>query len=107
MEWKDWGSVAFTEWHRLPPKSGIYIVADANDCVWYVGQAKDLKARWAARGSVTVAVTRGKVGVQVLPHKSFSLSFTCLPPTEGRLVCLPTAISCDRADEFVKKFRFY
>ena len=49
MEWKNWGFVTFTERHQLPPESGIYIVACANDCVWYVGQARNLKARWAGK----------------------------------------------------------
>ncbi len=49
MEWKDWLSVAFTERRYLPGESGIYVVADANDCVWYVGQAANIKARWAGK----------------------------------------------------------
>ena len=49
MEWKDWSSVAFTERRYLPGESGIYVVADANDCVWYVGQAANIKARWAGK----------------------------------------------------------
>jgi hypothetical protein len=49
MEWKDWLSVAFTERHSLPSYSGIYVVVDANDCVWYVGQAANIKARWAGK----------------------------------------------------------
>ncbi len=49
MEWKDWSSVTFTERRYLPGESGIYVVADANDCVWYVGQAANIKARWAGK----------------------------------------------------------
>jgi hypothetical protein len=49
MEWKNWSSIAFTERHCLPSSSGIYVVVDANDCVWYVGQAANIKARWAGK----------------------------------------------------------
>lgn len=49
MEWKNWASVAFSERNLLPSCSGIYIIIDANDCVWYVGQAANLKNRWMGR----------------------------------------------------------
>lgn len=49
MEWKDWSSIAFTQRDCLPSSSGIYVVVDANDCVWYVGQAANIKARWAGK----------------------------------------------------------
>ncbi len=50
MEWKNWSYVLFTERYRLPSCSGIYVIADVNNCVWYVGQATNLKDRWAGRG---------------------------------------------------------
>lgn len=37
------------ERQKLPSCSGIYIIIDANDCVWYVGQAANLKNRWMGR----------------------------------------------------------
>lgn len=49
MEWKDWSSIAFTERYCLPSSAGIYVVVDASDCVWYVGQAVNIKARWAGK----------------------------------------------------------
>ncbi|NJN12779.1 MAG: GIY-YIG nuclease family protein [Richelia sp. RM1_1_1] len=49
MEWKNWASVAFSKRNLLPSCSGIYIIIDANDCVWYVGQAANLKNRWMGR----------------------------------------------------------
>ena len=49
MEWKYWSNVLFSERYRLPSCSGIYLVADANNCVWYVGQAVNLQNRWAGR----------------------------------------------------------
>ncbi|MCG6135125.1 MAG: GIY-YIG nuclease family protein [Nostoc sp. LLA-1] len=49
MEWKDWSSIAFTQRRCLPSCSGIYVVVDASDCVWYVGQAANIKARWAGK----------------------------------------------------------
>lgn len=49
MEWKNWASVAFSKRNLLPSCSGIYVISDANDCVWYVGQAASLKNRWAGR----------------------------------------------------------
>lgn len=49
MEWSCWFNVLFSERHRLPSISGIYVIADANNCVWYVGQATNLKSRWAGR----------------------------------------------------------
>jgi GIY-YIG catalytic domain len=49
MEWSCWFNILFSERHRLPSISGIYVIADANNCVWYVGQATNLKSRWAGR----------------------------------------------------------
>ncbi|MDZ8137595.1 MAG: GIY-YIG nuclease family protein [Nostoc sp. DedQUE04] len=49
MNWKDWSNVTFSERHHLPERSGIYVIADINDCVWYIGQAANLKNRWASR----------------------------------------------------------
>lgn len=49
MEWSCWFNVLFSKRHRLPSISGIYVIADANNCVWYVGQATNLKSRWAGR----------------------------------------------------------
>jgi hypothetical protein len=49
MEWKTWPYVLFTERQHLPSDSGIYVVVDSQDFVWYVGQAKDLKNRWMGR----------------------------------------------------------
>lgn len=49
MEWKDWSNVLFRERYSLPDCSGVYLIADANDCVWYIGQAANLKSRWAGR----------------------------------------------------------
>ncbi|WP_017741909.1 GIY-YIG nuclease family protein [Scytonema hofmannii] len=49
MEWKNWSNVRFNERHLLPSSSGIYVIADAHHCVWYVGQAANLKNRWAGR----------------------------------------------------------
>lgn len=49
MEWKDWSNVLFTQRSRLPIESGIYIVADANNKVWYVGKAQNIKSRWAGK----------------------------------------------------------
>ena len=37
------------ERYHLPERSGIYVIADANNCVWYVGQATNLKSRWAGK----------------------------------------------------------
>lgn len=48
-EWQQWTSIAFTERKQLPTESGIYIVADANHFVWYVGQALNLQSRWIGR----------------------------------------------------------
>jgi GIY-YIG catalytic domain len=49
MEWKDWQNIPFGERACLPSCSGIYVVADTNNFVWYVGQAVDLKNRWFGR----------------------------------------------------------
>lgn len=49
MEWKDWQNVPFSERGFLPSCPGIYVVADTNHFVWYVGQAIDLKNRWLGR----------------------------------------------------------
>ena len=49
MEWKSWNSVAFDERQNLPSLSGIYVVADSNSYVWYVGQASNLNTRWLGK----------------------------------------------------------
>lgn len=49
MEWKNWFNVLFSERNRLPTCSGIYAIADANNRVWYVGQAKNLRNRWTGK----------------------------------------------------------
>jgi hypothetical protein len=49
MDWQNWSNVLFSERHSLPSCSGIYVIADANNCVWYVGQAANLKNRWAGK----------------------------------------------------------
>lgn len=49
MEWKGWSNVLFTQRSRLPVESGIYIVADVNEKVWYVGKAQNIKSRWAGK----------------------------------------------------------
>ena len=50
MDWQQWPSVSFGDRHLLPNDSGIYVVADQTQFVWYVGQAIDLQARWLGRG---------------------------------------------------------
>jgi hypothetical protein len=49
MEWKSWPSVSLSDRHLLPACAGIYVVADANDFIWYVGQAINLQSRWLGR----------------------------------------------------------
>lgn len=49
MEWKEWSSVPLDQRDWLPLASGIYVIADASDFVWYVGKAKDLRRRWLGR----------------------------------------------------------
>lgn len=50
MEWRAWSSVLFSERYLLPSYSGIYLIVDVNNCVWYVGQATNLRNRWAGKG---------------------------------------------------------
>ncbi len=49
MEWKGWSNVLFTQRSHLPGESGIYLVADGNNKVWYVGKAQNIKSRWAGK----------------------------------------------------------
>jgi hypothetical protein len=49
MEWADWQYVSLSNRERLPNASGVYVVVDAQNFVWYVGQAKDLRIRWSGR----------------------------------------------------------
>ncbi|MGG6267545.1 GIY-YIG nuclease family protein [Leptolyngbya sp. AN10] len=49
MEWKTWQHLPLKERSRLPSCSGIYVVADINDLVWYVGQAANLRTRWVGK----------------------------------------------------------
>lgn len=50
MEWKEWQCLPFKEKHYLPSISGIYVVVDFTDHVWYVGKAINLNSRWNGRG---------------------------------------------------------
>lgn len=50
MEWKNWSSLPLKERHQLPAESGIYIIVDAEDHVWYVGKSKNINARWQGKG---------------------------------------------------------
>ncbi|MDZ8109010.1 MAG: hypothetical protein RM338_25760 [Nostoc sp. DedQUE12a] len=50
MEWKEWQGLLFKERDLLPSFSGIYVVVDGNDNLWYVGQAVNLKSQWSGRG---------------------------------------------------------
>jgi hypothetical protein len=50
MKWKTWQHVRFSDRESLPSCSGIYVVADWNGLVWYVGQATNLRKRWLGRG---------------------------------------------------------
>ncbi|GAB4218380.1 MAG: hypothetical protein OHK0012_27090 [Synechococcales cyanobacterium] len=45
-DWKTWDALSLDERDNLPPQSGIYIVVDDKDNVWYVGQATYLNNRW-------------------------------------------------------------
>ncbi|GAB4214786.1 MAG: hypothetical protein OHK0012_13550 [Synechococcales cyanobacterium] len=45
-DWKTWDALSLDERDNLPPQSGIYIVVDDKDNVWYVGQATNLNNRW-------------------------------------------------------------
>lgn len=49
MEWQQWSSVLLCDRHLLPNRPGIYVVADKNQFVWYVGQAVNLQSRWLGR----------------------------------------------------------
>ena len=49
MEWKEWSSVPLDQRDWLPLTSGIYVIADSSDFVWYVGKSKDLRRRWLGR----------------------------------------------------------
>ena len=50
MEWQRWPSIPFSDRQQLPASSGIYVVADDSQFVWYVGQASNLQNRWLGKG---------------------------------------------------------
>lgn len=50
MEWKSWSNLLLTQRERLPSQSGIYVVVDAEEQVWYVGRSINLNARWNGKG---------------------------------------------------------
>jgi hypothetical protein len=50
MEWKTWSALPLRQRGQLPPHSGIYVVVDAQDQVWYVGRSVNLHTRWNGRG---------------------------------------------------------
>jgi hypothetical protein len=45
-EWKSWSHCAFERKDLLPQAPGIYVIADRDCTVWYVGLSKSLKNRW-------------------------------------------------------------
>lgn len=45
-EWKSWSHCAFGSKDLLPQAPGIYVIADKDCTVWYVGLSKSLKNRW-------------------------------------------------------------
>lgn len=45
-EWKNWSHCAFGSKDLLPLAPGIYVIADKDCTVWYVGLSKSLKNRW-------------------------------------------------------------
>lgn len=45
-EWKIWTHCAFDSKDLLPQEPGIYVIADKDFTVWYVGLSKSLKNRW-------------------------------------------------------------
>ena len=49
MQWQQWTSVALVDKRQLPTTAGIYVVADRNRFVWYVGQATNLHSRWQGK----------------------------------------------------------
>ena len=49
MDWLNWSNVTFQQRQYLPSCSGIYIVADSDKNIWYVGQAINIKSRWAGK----------------------------------------------------------
>ncbi|MDJ0510991.1 MAG: GIY-YIG nuclease family protein [Crocosphaera sp.] len=49
MEWKNWQHISLKSKKHLPSYSGIYVVADKDDRVWYVGQAKNIYSRWQGK----------------------------------------------------------
>lgn len=50
MEWQNWPSLMLQERERLPDASGIYVIADSENTVWYVGKATNLRSRWRGKG---------------------------------------------------------
>lgn len=46
MEWKSWLNLPLAQRAQLPRQPGIYVIADAEDQVWYVGRSVNLNARW-------------------------------------------------------------
>jgi hypothetical protein len=50
MEWKAWSGLPLRQRDQLPSHPGIYVVVDAEDQVWYVGQSVNLHTRWNGRG---------------------------------------------------------
>lgn len=50
MEWKTWLNLPLNQRIQLPNQSGIYVVVDAEEQVWYVGKTINLNARWNGKG---------------------------------------------------------
>ncbi|HEY9661411.1 MAG TPA: GIY-YIG nuclease family protein, partial [Allocoleopsis sp.] len=77
MEWKSWSSLPLTQRERLPAQSGIYVVVDAEEQIWYVGRSVNLNARWNGKGHhryQQLSRTNGK--------RQYQIHWKCFPPTQ-------------------------
>ena len=65
-EWKNWRHCDFGSKDLLPHEPGIYVIADKDYTVWYVGLSKSLKNRWqGAQHHRYKQLRRGKSKLQL------------------------------------------
>ena len=50
MEWQSWPNLLLEERKHLPDASGIYVIADNEHTVWYVGKSINIRTRWQGKG---------------------------------------------------------
>jgi excinuclease UvrABC nuclease subunit len=69
-----WASVPIHDYRQLPAASGVYACLNADANPLYIGQAKNLRARWRAHDRAIDVMCAGCVCVAYLPTEAEALN---------------------------------